>query len=251
MLGICIRLKQYVTSPPYLSTVEDENGLVCAACMTPPFHIVLYSQRTDDEKALLMLIQNLREHKWSVPGINAPALLADKFAKLWGKETGQTCHLATPKRLFQINKIIPPLPAPGKLCEATENDLELVTSWITAGYEETMPGGIHGDIRQTVTRAITNRDYYLWKLEDGSSVSLACKTRPVINTISIGPVYTPPEQRGKGYASNCVAALSQLLLESGWKYCNLFTDLANPTANSIYQKIGYYPLCDFHEYNFR
>lgn len=68
--------------------------------------------------------------------------------------------------------------------------------------------------------------------------------------VTVSLVYTPPELRGHGYASRCVAALSQLLLESGWEYSSLFTDLSNPISNSIYQKIGYRPVCDFNDYIF-
>ena len=63
-------------------------------------------------------------------------------------------------------------------------------------------------------------------------------------------MYTPPEQRGHGYASAATAALSQLLLERGRRFCFLFTDLANPTSNHIYQTIGYQPVCDVDIYHF-
>jgi predicted GNAT family acetyltransferase len=76
-------------------------------------------------------------------------------------------------------------------------------------------------------------------------VSLAAFCGPTPNGMRIGPVYTPPQYRGKGYASANVAALSQRLLDSGRKFCYLFTDLANPTSNKIYQKIGYEQVCEF------
>ncbi|MFN8562638.1 MAG: GNAT family N-acetyltransferase [Anaerolineae bacterium] len=66
----------------------------------------------------------------------------------------------------------------------------------------------------------------------------------------IGPVYTPPELRGRGYASGCVAGMSQILLDTGRQFCFLFTDLRNPTSNHIYQVIGYEPVCDFTDYAF-
>jgi predicted GNAT family acetyltransferase len=66
----------------------------------------------------------------------------------------------------------------------------------------------------------------------------------------IGPVYTPPALRKRGYASALTAALSQELLDSGRKFCFLFTDLANPTSNRIYQQIGYQAVCDVDEYRF-
>jgi len=40
------------------------------------------------------------------------------------------------------------------------------------------------------------------------------------------------------------------LLDEGRRFCALFTDLANPTSNRIYHKIGYRPVCDFDEYVF-
>jgi predicted GNAT family acetyltransferase len=62
--------------------------------------------------------------------------------------------------------------------------------------------------------------------------------------VRIGPVYTPPEARNRGYASALVAAISQAQLDAGRRFCFLFTDLANPTANHIYQAIGYEPVRD-------
>ena len=79
-------------------------------------------------------------------------------------------------------------------------------------------------------------------------MSLAVSKGPTPNGIRIGPVYTPPEQRGHGYASACTATLSQMMLDSGYRYCFLFTDLSNPTSNSIYQKIGYRPVIDIDRY---
>jgi predicted GNAT family acetyltransferase len=73
---------------------------------------------------------------------------------------------------------------------------------------------------------------------------MATKTFPTDNGMTVGGVYTPPELRGKGYATSCVAELSRNILQSGKKFCVLTTDLANPTSNSIYIKIGYKPIGD-------
>ena len=89
---------------------------------------------------------------------------------------------------------------------------------------------------------------YLW--EDGIPVSMVAKTRPTKNGISIGLVYTPPEFRQKGYATSCVATLCKELLNSGYKFCMIYTDLANPVSNSIYQKIGFREVCDSVEFSF-
>ncbi len=81
-------------------------------------------------------------------------------------------------------------------------------------------------------------------------VSWASGSQSLPTAARIGPVYTPSDYRRKGYATACVAALSQKLLDQGCKRCFLFTDLANPTSNHIYQQIGYRPVCDWRDYSF-
>ena len=93
------------------------------------------------------------------------------------------------------------------------------------------------------------RGVFLWE-DDGAPVSMAGYSGPTPNGIRVVAVYTPPHLRGRGYATTCVAALSQRLLEGGRKLVFLFTDLANPTSNHIYQEIGYEPACDISEYVF-
>jgi hypothetical protein len=68
--------------------------------------------------------------------------------------------------------------------------------------------------------------------------------------VTVSAVYTPREQRQHGYASALVARLSQHLLDMGYEFVTLFTDLENPTSNAIYQKIGYHPVIDFRSYKF-
>jgi predicted GNAT family acetyltransferase len=94
---------------------------------------------------------------------------------------------------------------------------------------------------------IEDRSAWFWET-DGQRVSLAVAVGPTPNGIRIGRVYTPPERRGHGYASNLVAQLSAQLLAQGKKFCYLFTDIANPTSNSIYQKIGYRAVSDLTSY---
>ena len=68
--------------------------------------------------------------------------------------------------------------------------------------------------------------------------------------IRIGPVYTPPEHRGRGYASNLVAAATQQQLDAGRSFVFLFTDLANSTSNHVYEAIGFEPVSDIDRYVF-
>jgi predicted GNAT family acetyltransferase len=124
----------------------------------------------------------------------------------------------------------------------------VLNEWARAFVAEAIPGDPNVDVRSMVERMIEAQQLLVW--ENGGLVSMAAATRPTPNGCSISFVYTPTAQRSRGYASACVAELSQRLLDSGKSFCALFTDLANPTSNGIYQRIGYQPGGDFREIRF-
>lgn len=255
LLGIALRLQKFperIKVPPYLATVEDEGKLIVAAVMTPPFRVIVASNQEEAfSEAPTLLIHHLREHGWPVPGVMGPSSLADLFAETWTRLAGDTAHLRTNERLFELTQVIAPRPGPGSLHPATLDDTALVADWLKAFQEEALHSFLSDEeALSSAQMRVSNGGVYLWVLPDGAIVSLVATTRPISRVISIAPVYTPPELRGNGYASRSVAALSQHLLENGWQRCSLFTDLSNPTSNSIYQQVGYRPVCDFHEYDF-
>ncbi|MBO0788662.1 MAG: GNAT family N-acetyltransferase, partial [Actinobacteria bacterium] len=84
----------------------------------------------------------------------------------------------------------------------------------------------------------------LWE-EEGRPVSLAGLTRQVAGQVRVGPVYTPPEFRRRGFAAAVTAAVSRAALAAGAQEVLLFTDLANPTSNSLYRRLGYRPVSDY------
>ena len=119
--------------------------------------------------------------------------------------------------------------------------------------QEALDTGTQEEAEAAAVQRIQDGDIYLWATEAtaySQPVSMAMKTRPTRCGISVTLVYTPPEMRRRGYASACVAELSRMLLDEGWEYCSLYTDLANPTSNHIYAEIGYGPVCDVDEYEF-
>jgi predicted GNAT family acetyltransferase len=210
--------------------------------------LVVYSDRPNCDGAFEKLAQNLFADQWNVPGVLGPSLVAEKFAGAWTKVAGVGCKQGMQRRAFELRKVIHPESTSGALRLATEADVELVAPWIFAFTQEALPGGDMAEARKSAMSKITERDIYLW--EDGQPVGMAGKARPTSNGIAVNLVYTPPAMRKRGYASACVAALSLMLLDAGWKFCCLFTDLSNPTSNHIYQQIGYTPVGDFNEYVF-
>ncbi|HTI15294.1 MAG TPA: GNAT family N-acetyltransferase [Dictyobacter sp.] len=253
ILGLALQLKQ--TPDAYLTvltaTVEDEQGLLVSALMTPPFNLILHAHRALNQDALALCIQSIRQLQWPVPGVTSPANVASDFVQIWQQQTGQTATLIEQERVFELTEVNHPPAAPGTIRPVTDEDTELITRWYHDFMEEALPTENREGMKERAIARIKQKQFYLWETPDGQAVSFAGKTRPIVHVISIGPVYTPPEQRGHGYASNLVAALSQHLLDSGWQKCSLFTNLANPISNSIYQKMGYRPVVDFHRYNFQ
>jgi hypothetical protein len=125
-------------------------------------------------------------------------------------------------------------------------DFELVQQWNAAFCRE---AGVPTAATPERLRGLVQAgEMFLWKIPQ--PVSMAVAVQPTPNGIRVSGVYTPPGHRRKGYATALVAALSQRLLDSGRKFCFLFADLANPTSNGIYERIGYEPVCDFQEYDF-
>jgi predicted GNAT family acetyltransferase len=152
-------------------------------------------------------------------------------------------HLTTSERIFQLTAVTPPPPIPGRARIAGPADRALVARWLDAFIREALEDE-PSDVEAMTDRWISRRGRTLHLWEDGQVVSLAGVGSRTPNGVRIGPVYTPPEARNRGYASALVATISQAELDAGRRFCFLFTDLANPTANHIYQTIGYEPVRD-------
>jgi predicted GNAT family acetyltransferase len=251
MLGVCERLVRHperFEADPCLKTVEDEKGLVLAAMITPPHNLVVYGHRGDLDVGTEILIQSLIDEGWRVPGVLGPSEAATRAAQRWAEVTGRVCRLKGRQRVYELRKVNRPVPEHGRLRLATEEDVDLVARW-RHGFHQDIFG--EGDLEESARAArlrIGDGNVYLW--EDGHPVSMAMKTRPTRNGISVTLVYTPPALRGRGYATACVGELSRMLLASGWAFCALFADVANVPANRVYQRVGYVPVCDYDEYAF-
>jgi hypothetical protein len=140
---------------------------------------------------------------------------------------------------------------PGGLVVATEEDLQQVTDWFAAfmGDADEQAGRPRGasahdvpDRSETLLR-IRAGLLWFWVDETGERVHLTGATPPSFGVARVGPVYTPPSQRGRGWASNAVAEVSRRIQAEGARVC-LFTDQANPTSNKIYAALGYRAVVD-------
>jgi predicted GNAT family acetyltransferase len=254
IFGICSQIEADPTqyeSTPYLGAVVHGDRVVGAAIRTPPWRLVL--SLMDHPAAVHRLASDLAVDPagLALPGAVGPAESARHFADAWAELTGTATGEARHERAYRLREVRAPRPAPGLMIRAQQEHHALLAAWARAFNDEAMTGAPEQDWDRNADRWIRGqgRTAYLW-IDEGRPVSLAGAGGLTPNGIRVGPVYTPPELRGRGYASNLVAQVSQLQLDSGRTFVFLFTDLANPTANRIYQAIGYEPVIDIDEYDF-
>lgn len=233
---------------PFFATLTGDNcDVMLAAVMTPPHNIVLAGGEKF-ELGIPLLISYLQDHKISVPGVIGPVHIAERFVTVWKNMVNQSNQIKMRQRVYELRSVrMPPMPQ-GHFRAAEAKDVPKIVEWFQAFEEEAL--GERSSQTLTKTKDLVSAgDVFVWERE-GEIVSMAMKTRPLANSITISGVYTPPEHRRQGYATALVARLSQHLLDLGYQFVNLFTDLDNPTSNGIYMKIGYHPVCDFRMYKF-
>ena len=250
ILGLALGLvnqPQQFGGDPFFAAGFDKGLPVMAALMTPPHRLILHGDEPLAGSALELLLDSLLSGGWPVNGCLGPVGVSEAFAQIWSRRMGVAWEPGVSQRSYVLRSVEWMGDAPGRLRLATPDDIDLVLGWLRDYWEEAVPGRAPDDRRRIEARLISGC-YWLW--EDGGPVAMASKTRPTRTGVSISGVYTPPHYRCCGYATACVAALSRQLLAEGFDYCALFTDLANPTSNHIYQQIGFKPVADFQEYRF-
>jgi hypothetical protein len=232
--------------------VRDESGAVVGAGMRtatfapyPPFLLPM------PDEAAVSLARALHERGEEVLAVNgalpAVELCAAELTRLGGGRVEVSQHT----RLHELGELAWPAPVPGCLKAATEDDLDLAMEWFGAfmGDADEQAGRRRGasaheipDSAEMLRRLRAGRLWF-WVDETGQPVHLTGANPPSFGVARVGPVYTPPAQRGRGWASNAVAEVSRRIQAAGARAC-LFTDHANPTSNKIYAALGYRPIAD-------
>ncbi len=227
--------------------VRDEGEVAAAALRTAPHNLILAGPRS--EAALTVLARGIAE---DLPGVVGAEPEAVGFADLWCRQTGLRARTSMRQGIYALEHVEPPSGVPGSLRIATTADHELALGWLLAFAAEAIheggPGADRAEAMLDFRLSSLSAGVALWE-DGGEPVSLAGWGGPTPNGIRVGPVYTPPELRGRGYATALTAELSQRLLdgrlfEDGRRCCFLYTDLANPTSNAIYERIGYRRVCE-------
>lgn len=221
----------------------EDDGELAAACIFVERNAVV----AGDARLVPQLVESWRI---DVPGLVGRDDLAQAWAQEWSQRRGCEAWRAASQRVYRLDHLSEPAGIPGQARVAT--DVEHLTDWIEGFESEALPYERTSRVanRANALRRARAGNTYFWEV-DGRAVSMAALARPSRNGICVNFVYTPPEFRGRGYASAITAAVTRTGLESGHRFCCLYTDLSNPTSNSIYMKLGYRPVVDSAHYQFK
>jgi hypothetical protein len=237
--------------PLYLGYCAHEGEIVGVALRTPPYNLLL--SKMAHEGAIEAFAQDAYAFYGEISGALGLKEIVAQFAQSWLKLTGQTSRLRRAERSFRLEKVIPVHGVSGEYCPATAGDYELMVQWSLAFAAEALDPMRREDMERSARSRLEGdpkvRGMRFW-VDNGRRVSMVGYGGPTPNGIRIGPVYTPPEFRQRGYATALTAAVSQEMLDQGRRFVTLYTDLSNPTSNHIYQTIGYQPVHDVDEYHF-
>ena len=231
--------------------VRNASAVVGAGMRTatfapyPPFLLPM------PEEAAVAVARAVHERGEEVLGLNGARPAVDLCAAELTRLAGGRVQVSQHTRLHELGELAWPAPVPGRLRAATGDDVDLVMEWFGAfmGDADEQAGRPRGASahevpdRAEMLRRLRVGGLWFWVTEAGERVHLTGVSPPSFGVARVGPVYTPPAQRGRGWASNAVAEISRRIQAGGARVC-LFTDQANPTSNKIYAALGYQPVAD-------
>ncbi|SFG13288.1 hypothetical protein SAMN05216353_12427 [Halobacillus alkaliphilus] len=238
-LGILQRLQESPSSEnSLLIKIEEEGRPVFMTMRTPPHLWILPSIPAVTSGHIKSLARYLFENQFEVPGILGEGEAVQHFIDEWINITGENPIIHMRQGIYRLNELQPIHMNEGELIEAKESDLELVKKWLTRFGEETNEGTIKERTAEIAEEMIRTRRMHLW-IVNGEAVSMVARARVTPHGATINAVFTPDEFKRRGYATQAVWTLTKKLLDQGYQFCSLYTDLDNHSSNSIYKKIGY------------
>ncbi|UCC20645.1 MAG: GNAT family N-acetyltransferase [Promethearchaeota archaeon] len=248
--AIKINPKRYGEENPLLIIIKENDKTKLVSLRTPPYNQIF--SYTEDIKTIDLLTKELLYRNIELPGVLGFKEGAKRFVQLWCEHKNLSPKLIRNERIYKLEEVAEETLGNRDFIIATVENQPLILKWAKKFILEALPETSEAQIKRSMKHLkndINDKRFFLL-MENREVVSMARKAGKTPNGNLVNLVYTPPNLRRRGYATECVAKLSKHLLEDGNKFCFLFTDLMNPVSNSIYQKIGYRPVIDFDEYKF-
>ncbi|WP_433742605.1 GNAT family N-acetyltransferase [Falsibacillus pallidus] len=243
-LGLMYQLEKSERNDVLIAAIEDGQDLSAFLLMTPPHNLIISVDKEKEWKSSIQqAVESLQAADIKIPGVVAEKETASFFAEELASTTGQSPEIHMRQRIYQLREVRKSPVSEGNMRLADERESGLLTHWLLSFIEDT---GEHPltekEAEARAAAMIQEKSIYLWE-HNGKIVSMARKARCTKNVAVINFVFTPKDERKKGYASAVVSQLSQTLLKD-YDSCGLYTDLDNPTSNKIYMEIGYEPVAD-------
>jgi GNAT superfamily N-acetyltransferase len=230
---------RYGDEPPVYGWHHADGGQVDGAFLqTPPYPALIATLPAGSAAGL---ISELGIAAGQPAAVNLASTDEADFTAAWAEVTGGRTSAGQRSRLYRLDQLVPPAPAPpGAARVAGPADRELLIEWHEAFGREA--GTVGDDAARMVDDRLSHDGLTVWET-GGSPVAMAGNTRAVAGVVRIAPVYTVPAHRQRGYGGAVTATASRAALDAGAAVV-LFTDLANPTSNELYQRLGYRPVAD-------
>jgi uncharacterized protein len=240
-----IKFPEHYSESPYLATVEEDGKIIAVAVCLFPQSLSL--SLMPDLSAVQLIVEDLYAVNSKLLNLGGFVAETQAFAAAWAKRSGQSYHLKIELCLYQLDRVKPVSGVKGHLRLAEESDYSLLVEWVEA-FTEVVPVKGSESAEQHVADRLSQNALYIW--QDRVPVTLVGTSRTVAGNGIIRSVYTPPEHRHNGYATASVAAVSQILLDQGCRFCYLTTNLKNSTSNHVYQTVGYQTFVNANRYTF-
>jgi predicted GNAT family acetyltransferase len=222
-------------APPWLAWLDDGTGEVAGiALRTPPRGLLMSALPAGAVEALAELAEP------ELPGVSGLADVTALFAGAYAARTGMTAQIDKSLRLYRLTEPGPAQRPPGRLRPATPADVDLCGRWFVEFCHDA--GLARPDSRADCERAVAQGRLQLWEV-DGAPVTMVGHSLTVAGVTRIGPVWTPPEHRRRGYATVATADVAGTLRRHGEVV--LYADRANPTSTGIYLRIGFRPVAEW------
>lgn len=221
-------------APAFFATVEEGDRVVGSLFRTPP-HMLGFGPMPLEA---VPLVDEMAATRWdSLPGAVGPGPLVEAFSELWSARRGVRARVEMRMGIYSLERVEYPDPAPaGSMRTPRPEERALLVEWMEGFENDT--GIFSTGAEAMVAQMVQAGALRIWE-DGGRPVSMAGASGATPRGVRVGYVYTPPELRGRGYAKVLTAAFSRELLAEGRSFCFLYTNLADPVSNGIYQRIGY------------
>lgn len=238
MLGIANRFDPETDIPSdcLLITITDELGRIRLAGVQSSGKEIIIN---GDAEAGACLLQYYLDQNIPLHGMEGPRPLIEAIGKIWEEQFNGKTQVDLEHLIYALYELKCLDSSPGKMRLAEHKDIDLLTQW-SYDFQVDAFDESQGDLdlaKKTVRTKVDRKTLFIW--ENEGPVSMASYARPGKAGVAINYVFTPKAFRKKGYARSLTAALSQEMLDRGFSFCTLFTDVHNSTSNKIYQEVGY------------